>query len=314
MHMYHEATATELHDVLCTSLARTSRDSVDDDISISVSRHNVLAAAHRFEWDLDLSSLWLSKQRWTMLINQYVDVGAMDYWLDSIETGLAVKKSARGVATMRTNTVAPRKTGKGLTRRWGSCILGFSYRQLPQPQFTMHSRTSYLGYIAALDISLAHCLASAVGERTGIPPEEMMFVWQLEAAQFHPMRSMAWYFDGSLDQRDFLRFRVDHPQARQICPGMYHSRKWFDKFQKMDEEGLLYEDMTYSTYARMRKRWHTEIKGYDYGEPFETPNAKRFKPLPSLKTGDLVLKFSKSALRREADLDKVEENYDGVPD
>lgn len=312
IHSYRRDTATDLHQRLCESLALSARPEIDDDISISVSRHNVVAAADRFEWDLDLKSLWLSKQRWTMLVNQYLDPGAMGYWLDGIESGLAVKKNARGIATMRTNTVTPRQTGRGLTRRWGSCILAFSYRQIPRPQFTMHSRTSYLGYIAALDMSLAYCLAKRVEERTGVPPEEMSFIWQLEAAQFHPMRSMAWYF--SHDKMDFYSFDVSHPKARERCPGMYHSRKWFDKFREMDREGLFYSDMTYSTYARIRKRYHTEVKGFDYSQRFADDDVKAFRPLPSLHTGDLVINFSKNALRREPDLDKVEENYDGICD
>jgi hypothetical protein len=308
---YQEATVTKLHQVMCHSLAFTSRQCVDDDISISVSRHNVVAAAERFEWNFDLRHLWLSRQRWTMLVNQYLNKGAMDYWLDGIQTGIAAKKNARGIATLRTNTVAPRMTGRGVTRRWGSCILGYSYRQWPYPQITMHSRTSYLGYIAALDISVAYCLAKEIALRTGVPPEEMQFVWQLEAAQFHPMRSMAFYLNFHRNRQRLFKHDPNHPQSREMCPGMHHTRKWFDQIERMDQDGLPYSEMTYSTFCRIRKRYHTEVIGLEYAEQFGDDRVKPFQPLPSLHTRDLVIKFSKKHERAEPDLDKVELNYDG---
>ena len=311
IHSYQESTVTRLHSMMCASLAFTTRSCVDDDISISVSRHNVIAAAERFEWDFDLKRLWLSKQRWTMLVNQYLNKGAMEYWLDGIDTGIAAKKNARGIATMRTNTVAPRMTGRGVTRRWGSCILGFSYRQWPYPQITMHSRTSYLGYIAALDITLAYCLAKEIHLRTGMPPEEMQFVWQLEAAQFHPMRSMAYYLNSPRLRERFFAHNVDNDHSREISPGMHHSGKWFRQIEQMDHEGKPYSEMTYSTFCRLRKRYHTEVIGTEYAENFGDDKVKPFKPLPSLKADELAINFSKKHRNTEPDLDKVDINYDG---
>lgn len=310
MYTYHEADVNKLHRALIHSLAFTDRMDTSDDISISVSRHNVIALAERFDWDFDLKQLWISKQRWTMLINQYLNPGSVEFWLEGIESGIAAKKNARGIATLRTNTVAPRMTGRGVTRRWGSCILGFSYRQWPVPQITMHSRTSYLGYIAALDISVAHCLAKLVSERTGIDTSEMQFVWQLEAAQFHPMRSMAFYLSSARNRHRFLEMIPD----REACPGVFHSRRWFAQIEKMDKENLPYSGMTYSTFCRLRKRYHTEVWGLKYANEFADDKVKAFQPLPSLRTGDLTLSFSKRHLKKDADPSQVELDYDGELD
>lgn len=171
----------------------------------------------------------------------------------------------------------------------------------------MHSRTSYLGYIAALDITVAYCLAKEIAARTGVPPEEMQFVWQLEAAQFHPMRSIAYFLNYSKNREFFLGVEPD----RESCPGVYHSRKWFSQIQRMDEEGLPYSDMTYSTFCRIRKRYHTEVMGLDYADRFANDKVKVFQPLPPLRTGALEIRFSKKHARIEPDLDQVELNYDG---
>lgn len=309
MHTYHTDTATQLYDRMVSSLALSKRSETDDDISISVARHNVLAVAESFVWDYPLHKHWYSKARWAALTSQYLNPGALDFWLEGIATGLAVKKNARGIATLRTNLVTPRKSGRGLTRRWGSCILAFSYRQLPIPQITIHSRTSYIGYIGALDLSLAYCLAKEISERVGIYTEDMRFVWQLDAIQFHPMRSIGWLF--RVDEDYFLEFDVTRRDAREQCPGVYHARKWFDKWIELDKAGIPYSEMAYNTMARFRRRYHTEILGYDYGEPFETPEMKRFNPIVPFRPRDLVISFSKRAQRSDATLDQVEADYDG---
>jgi hypothetical protein len=115
MHTYHEATVTELHRAMTRSLTFTKRADVDDDISISVARHNVLAVADCFEWDFPLHHLWYSKARWGALCSQYLDKGAMEFWLDSISKGMAVKKNARGIALLRTNLVNSYAAGRGTT-------------------------------------------------------------------------------------------------------------------------------------------------------------------------------------------------------
>ena len=53
-------------------------------------------------------------------------------------------------------------------------MLTFSYKALPQPHITMHSRTSYLGYLGALDMSVGWRLAlgylkdAAGNEKSGV--------------------------------------------------------------------------------------------------------------------------------------------------
>jgi hypothetical protein len=174
----------------------------------------------------------------------------------------------------------------------------------------MHSRTSYLGYIGALDITLAYCMARMAGERVGLDTEDIQFVWQLEAVQYHPMRGIGFYFHENANA--FKGFDPKHPSARERCPGMFHARRWFDKWAELDDNGVMYADMSFNTYARFRRRYHTEILGYDYGEPFEDERMKRFKPIVPFTPSDLHISFSKRARNVEPDLRKVEEIYDGA--
>lgn len=91
------------------------------------------------------------------------------------------------------------------------------------------------------------------------------------------------------------------------------SRKWLAKVIKEDNDGLTYGDMTYNTYRRIRRRWHTEVYGLEYAQKFEGWSYfktgenkgeqkeffKAYKPLDSVKNHDLdfsALRMTKDAL------------------
>lgn len=291
IHAYNYPTATALHDGITQKLAFGRKDQLDLVTSVDVQLHNVLARANSFDWEFDLKRMWLGKSRWTAMINQYINPVALEEWLDSCEAKLKGRK--RGVSIMRTNQVAQRTNGQKdrVWRRWGSCMLAIGYRSMPEPQITLHSRTSYFGYIAALDLTVAHHCAKLIGERVGLDAAEMSFVWHNECTQYHAFKSMA-YLMGDDDMRQ--RFREpEEPHTRESAPALYYSQKWLDSFAKEDAEGKLYGDMNFGQTRRIRKRWHTEVLGYDYGEPFEGGNHasssqnKRFKPLPSVSSDTL---------------------------
>lgn len=328
LHVYSDDTLTNLHESICESLAYGPSNMMDMITSVDVQKHNVIAHAESMEWDFDLRSLWLTKSRWTTMIRQYINPIAMETWLNSCEHKLKGRK--RGVSVMRTNEVAqresPLKSGEGtrVWRAWGSCMLAVGYRAMPRPQITLHSRTSYLGYIGALDLSVAYICAKLVAERVGLAVEDIQFVWHLEAAQFHGFKSLAYLLDDEEQRNEFMALTVgqndaEDKQLRRRQPSLYIARKWMNSFEREDAEGLTYGNMNFGQTRRIRKRYHTEVLGYDYGEPFEggphssASQNKRFKPLPSCPADKLTLDllFSNSA-RRSKRVDWDESNVSKV--
>jgi hypothetical protein len=303
IHMYTEITVNDLHDYMCETLAYGHSNQMDLVTSVDVQQHNVIGIAESFEWDFDLKDLWLTKSRWTTMVRQYINPIALEVWLNSIEKKLKGRK--RGVSVMRTNEVqqqtSPTRDGTNtrVWRAWGSCMLAIGYRALPRPQITLHSRTSYLGYIGALDLSVAYVCAKLIAERVGLTPEDIQFVWHLEAAQFHAFKSLAYLLADDNARTEFLDLTVDEDaladkQLRRRAPSLYISRKWMKSFEENDRNGVLYGDMNFGQTRRIRKRYHTEVMGYDYGEPFEggdhrsSSQNKRFRPLPSCPAHSLT--------------------------
>ena len=183
LHTFSFPSLLDLHDGLCADLLYAPASALDNINSVDVQKHNVLAFAKSLDYPIHLSRVWCSEQRWNTMVRQYLDPTSTKEWLDTIES--AFPSSKRGIAVLRTNTVEKRKTGKGTTRRWGSCMLSLSFRRVPYPQITLHSRTSYLGYLSLLDLGVAHVAGRYISERTDIPVENISFVWSLEMAQFH---------------------------------------------------------------------------------------------------------------------------------
>ena len=302
LHVYTADTATELHEDVSWKLAYGHTNDMDLVTSVDVQQHNVVLTADSFDWDFDLRDLWLTKSRWTTMVRQYINPIALETWLNTIERKLKGRK--RGVSIMRTNEVhqqaSPTKDGTNtrVWRAWGSCMLALGYRALPRPQITLHSRTSYLGYIGALDMSVAYVAAKAIAERVGLTVEDIRFVWHLECAQFHAFKSLAYLLSEDDRREEFMALRVgedplEDKQLRRRQPGLYIARKWMNEFERNDKEGVTYGDMNFGQTRRIRKRYHTEVLGYEFGAPYEggdhrsASQNKRFKPLPACHADDL---------------------------
>jgi hypothetical protein len=296
--------AIALHEGMCEKLMFGTEWGVDVDWSkgTEVGLHNVLLGAESFEWEYDLSKLWMPKSRWNLMVRQYLDPEAVNDWFDKIEDRLVGR--GRGIAVLRTKLVQGRGTGRGVRRRWGSCMLSVSYRTNPVPTITLHSRTTYFGYLAAMDVSVAHVLASYVSSIVGIPVEQMRFVWFLELAQFHGFRSLAWPLSdpeikAGMDE-DLPNRQLYQPQPTSknngddVHPGYRKALDGYHRLVKSDDEGKLYGDEAFSSFARVRRRFHAQIMGAEFAQQFEGGSLNRgghhmFKPLPPLHTTELDL-------------------------
>jgi len=315
-HLFQSPTANDLMRDVTNRLVYGAHPEADADIPAgerpvdmvsSVDTHllNVVAEADSFQWDFDLKDAWLTKARFNTLIRQYIDPVAKDNWLDTVEAKLGKRK--RGTAVMRTNLVQKRGNANRPSRQWGSCMLAISFRRIPVPQITLYSRTSYFGYIGYLDMTAAHVLAQEVSKRTGVPVADMKFVWQIEDAQWS-WKSLSYMFQSEersqrlWDAREAL---MDDDQANILYdrhPGLFVAALWFDRFLQEDEENVKYGDMTWGGCARVRRRYHTEVQGADFGKKWEgwegagklKGQSKVFKPLPSCMSSTLDL----SALHR----------------
>lgn len=258
--------------------------------------HDVLVRAESCTYpEFDLKKVWLTENRWNALVAQYLDPAALNRWYDLIEDKLTGPRS-RGVAFMRTNSV---KTQTNATtgrewRRWGSCLLGMSYRARPHPQIALHSRTTYLGYIAQIDLALVAIMARDIGSMLGISPEDISFTWHLEAGQFHAFKSLSWFYADEADRRKLENaHRVG--DLRKKHPTLWLARRTLDKFQQEDEEGKGYGDHNFNQMLRIRRRYHAEVTGtgsqFGHGTSGSTSrrNHSPFDPLPSVTLDRLSL-------------------------
>lgn len=313
---YKADTMTALHDKLCHSLIHATEDKLDVISSVDVQNHHVMGRAESMEWDFDLKWLWLTPSRWTMMVRQYVPRDGLIQWIEKCTEHIGTK--GRGQARMPFKEVLPRggkQFGNKESRRWGGCMSSISYRATPEPTITYVSRTSYLGYLSGLDMSVAWMCASYLADEIpGLEVEDMKFVWMNESAQYHNFKSMAYLLNHPDEElrnkyRKWLRYSEKKLRERgdweyiQERPALMLTRNWLQKMIQLDQSGATLGDMSYNTYRRIRRRYHTEVLGYERAQEFEgwsyykkgpkTGEQKEFfkayLPLESVKISDLDL-------------------------
>lgn len=316
MRHYTAKTMTELYDQLTDSLIHAKVDELDVNSSVDVQIHDIIAEADSMDWDFDMKSAWLTKSRWSMMVRQYLDPEDLEAWIGRVTSKIGTKN--RGIAVLRTKIVKPRggaatgHTNKE-TRSWGSCMLNISYKALPVPQITLYSRTSYLGYIGALDLTVAWVVGKYLAKALGIDVKAIKFVWVNQAIQWHNFKSLAYMLNHvDPDKREHYRRLLTEPSAelagvekREIVdhPAIKGSRKWLQGIIRDDKAGRTYGDMTYNTFRRIVRRFHTETYGEEFAKQFEgwsfwkkgpkLGEQKEFFPvyrlLPSIKADTLDL-------------------------
>lgn len=283
--------ANALHEGVCEKLMFGSKDEGDIDWvhGTEVGLHNVVLGAKSFAWDFNLKRLWLPKSRWTMMVRQYIDPNALDDWREKVDDRL--HKRGRGIAVLRTRMVQGRGAGRNVRRRWGSCMLNFSFRSNPIPTLSIHSRTTYFGYLAAMDITVAHAIAREAGAIVGIDPADMQFVWTLDLAQFHGFRSLAWPL---MDEGIRADMQADMPERKNRglwTPGYRKALDGYARILAADAIDKPYGDEKFSSFNRTRRRYHTEAYGLEYASQYAGGEKEigPFPPLPDVWARDLDL-------------------------
>ncbi len=177
-------------------------------------------------------------------------------------------------------------------------MLNLSFRANPVPTVTLNSRTTYFGYLALVDITVARTYAQRCADIVGIPLSSINFIWHLDLAQFHGFRSLAWMLgddDIRAEMDEAVGDRLKYPSLRK--PGNQVGwRKALDgyaRIKKSDDNGVLYGDESFSSFARVRRRFHTEVFGLEYAAQFEGGTRNRggkgsFSPLPDLWASKLT--------------------------
>lgn len=313
---------TELYQQLTDSLILGTEDELDIISSVDVQIHDVIAEADSMVWDFDMKDTWLTKSRWSMMVRQYLDPEELEAWIGRVTSKIGTKD--RGIAVLRTKIVKPRggaATGhtNKQTRTWGACMLNISYKALPVPQITLYSRTSYLGYIGALDLSVAWMVGKYLAKELGIPLEKIKFVWVNQAIQWHNFKSLAYMLNHpDPDKQKHYRRLLMSPsnelspsEKRTIIssPAIKLSRKWLQKIMKEDAAGRTYGDLTYNTFRRIIRRFHTEVYGEEYAAQFEGWSYHKKGP----KTGEQKEYFKLYKLLPSVKIDTLDLSPIGMP-
>lgn len=286
-------TANDMHDGICDSLVFGEQPHERDWVhGTEVGLHNVAIGVESFDWSFDLKRLWIPRTRWTTMVRQYIDPQDLEDCLAKVDDRLVGR--GRGIAVLRTRMVEGRGVGRSVRRRWGSCMLSLSYRTNPRPTVSLHSRTTYFGYLAALDITVAHAFARSCGAITGIDPADMEFVWTLDLAQFHGFRSLAWMLGNPTIKTDMDadvddRFTFGNRPVPGAQPGYRKALDGYSRILSCDRPGKLYGDEKFSSFNRVRRRFHAEVMGVEYAEQFAggIKNVGPFTPLPSVPSSTL---------------------------
>lgn len=259
----------QLHDELTRRILYGQPDVISGGVAPWVTDVMVRADSMYYP-GFDLKRVWISKTWWNSLVRKYIDREPTLKWLDAIGE-MGAKKKRKGILHLRGKEAVIHARGEGARippgRQWGACMLGWTWRLEPAPQLTMISRTSYVGYLAQLDLAVSCHLGDLAAEAMGMAPEEVSFVWQLGVAQLHPFKTLPWFYQRGREQdRDRLEKKMSLDKMRRDTPSLWVVRRELERIWKEDAANKGYGEHHYAQRLRMRQRYHAEVTGT--GEDF----------------------------------------------
>lgn len=235
---------------------------IDFVASIDTIAYDNQLTADSMAYDFDMGrDLWLTKHRWSVLVRQYLDESELARFL-ARATDIGLGEGKRGVVTSMFCRNVTREAKK---HRWGNCMSTFTYRGSRagrgsndfRPTLGLHSRVSYIAYIGGLDLALAAVVGREISRRIKIDPEEMRFVWHVDALQFHGFKSLPFLY-----RKEYVK-DLSRPELREKYPTIKLVGRWWDQVVKFHEEGKPLEAEKYGPFKRIRRR-HQEWVDEDY--------------------------------------------------
>lgn len=166
---------TEIFGEVIDSMLWQPQFVVDLTKSPSIYTYNNLLMADSCDFELDLASVGLTKNRWARFLTQYIDKAELEAWLQSINDqrrGVINLLRSTGDTKMTPSLYQPDKAG----HRWGACFLGVSLQLIPAPRLTLYSRTARMPTTAAMELTLISLLAKEIKRRYHIN-KKIKFTW-----------------------------------------------------------------------------------------------------------------------------------------
>lgn len=175
--------------------------------SLAVVAYDQLVAAHSMEYEFDVSrELWMTAGRFTGLQRDYIDPDALEEFIDK---SAKIKPKKVSISQMQCRM----KGQRHVSYKWGNCILGFTFRLLPQPTFSMHSRVSAISRMGGLDLALAYCVAKEVAGVRGEDVQDYAFRWHAGSFQHSAMTGMPYVLAHGLHKHPLMTEDRGRPGA-----------------------------------------------------------------------------------------------------
>lgn len=181
------AAYSDLTHLWTSELRSMYRGEVDHVSKLETIRYDSVLSSDSCSFSYDLGAdTGFPYGRWAKLVSDYLEPGATARFLDrAVDLSVGDSKPG-GVVSLATKQELLRDK-----HYLGNCIMGFTWRgDRTSPVLTMHSRVSYLGYIAPLDLALARAVAAAIATKLRLGVEDIAFRWVVDSLQFHGINSL----------------------------------------------------------------------------------------------------------------------------
>jgi hypothetical protein len=213
--------------------------------------------ADSMDYEFDLGTeLWLTKSRFTSLKRDYLDPFRIEKFIK--QSGELPDRRV-AIAQMMCRIKPERHHGKDWTSyKWGNCILGFTFRAVPTPHFTMHARTTLITRMGGMDLALAYCIARDIAEERDEDLSDYKFTWYIASLYHSSLHAIPYFYAHKLDETMYDWDRETYP----VVGAMQRQIEYNDR---LDEEGRV---IKHGTRERLRK----QRRAYKAGElPIAAP-------------------------------------------